>query len=80
MRARCRQPQVGITTAWLEVSGGNAAAIKLYQNLGFEEAGTRRGYYSDGSDALIMRKHLGPLPATPAEVAALPATDPAVCG
>lgn len=38
----------------LEVRVGNAPARALYTGLGFEEAGLRRRYYSDGEDALIM--------------------------
>ena len=33
----------------------NAAAIALYEKLGFEARGVRRGYYTDNrEDALIM--------------------------
>src|SRR5687768_10885793 len=43
----------------LEVRRSNAAAIALYRALGFEEAGVRRGYYSDdGEDALEFRLEL----------------------
>lgn len=38
----------------LEVRVGNAPARALYSGLGFEEAGIRKRYYSDGEDALIM--------------------------
>ena len=39
----------------LEVRVSNEAAIKLYERLGFEARGTRRGYYTDNrEDALIM--------------------------
>ncbi|NLT35533.1 MAG: ribosomal protein S18-alanine N-acetyltransferase [Gaiellales bacterium] len=39
----------------LEVRAGNAAAISLYADLGFEVVGRRRGYYNDtGEDALLM--------------------------
>src|SRR5687768_15728706 len=45
----------------LEVRRSNAAAIALYRALGFEEAGVRRGYYSDdGEDALEFRLELTP--------------------
>jgi ribosomal-protein-alanine N-acetyltransferase len=41
----------------LEVRPSNAAAIKLYERLGFEARGIRRGYYLDNhEDALIMWK------------------------
>ena len=41
----------------LEVRVNNIAAINLYKKLGFQEAGIRKGYYTDtGEDALIMWK------------------------
>ena len=47
----------GITSLTLEVRVSNVPAIKLYKNLDFQEAGTRKGYYVDtGEDALIMWK------------------------
>ena len=49
----------GAAVIWLEVAVDNAAAINLYQSLGFETAGRRDHYYArDGAvavDALIMR-------------------------
>jgi [ribosomal protein S18]-alanine N-acetyltransferase len=39
----------------LEVRVSNATAIGLYERLGFQERGIRRGYYTDNrEDALIM--------------------------
>ncbi len=39
----------------LEVRVSNEGAISLYENLGFEARGLRRGYYTDNrEDALIM--------------------------
>ena len=39
----------------LEVRVSNAGAITLYERLGFERRGVRRGYYTDNrEDALIM--------------------------
>jgi [ribosomal protein S18]-alanine N-acetyltransferase len=39
----------------LEVRVSNAGAIMLYEQLGFERRGVRRGYYTDNrEDALIM--------------------------
>lgn len=39
----------------LEVRVNNTPAINLYKKLGFQEAGIRKGYYTDtGEDALIM--------------------------
>jgi ribosomal-protein-alanine N-acetyltransferase len=41
----------------LEVRVSNAAAIRLYERLGFVARGVRRGYYTDNrEDALIMWK------------------------
>jgi ribosomal-protein-alanine N-acetyltransferase len=45
-------PRRGYT---LEVRVSNAGAIRLYERLGFEARGIRRGYYTDNrEDALIM--------------------------
>lgn len=54
---------VGATAAgaerlFLEVSTSNKAALALYRRFGFQEAGTRRAYYRDGSDAAILRLSL----------------------
>jgi ribosomal-protein-alanine N-acetyltransferase len=39
----------------LEVRVSNTEAIRLYERLGFEARGIRRGYYTDNrEDALIM--------------------------
>ena len=50
-RARSR----GATSMILEVRADNARAKELYERNGFDTIATRRGYYRDGSDALIMR-------------------------
>ncbi|GBR11717.1 ribosomal protein S18-alanine N-acetyltransferase [Gluconobacter frateurii] len=39
---------------FLEVSVSNNAARSLYYACGFVQAGLRRGYYQDGSDAIVM--------------------------
>ena len=39
---------------FLEVRKSNLPAIRLYQHHGFDESGLRKGYYSDGEDALLM--------------------------
>jgi len=52
--ARCSL--IGLSSAWLEVRAGNRAAIELYQRSGFNLSGTRRTYYRDGEDALVMVK------------------------
>ncbi len=47
-------PRRGYT---LEVRVSNASAIALYERLGFQATGVRRGYYTDNrEDALIMWK------------------------
>ena len=46
--------QQGAIRATLEVGSNNLAALALYANGGFQSAGTRFKYYSDGSDALIQ--------------------------
>ena len=43
---------------FLEVAIGNAAALALYRREGFIEVGRRRHYYSDSSDALVLRMNL----------------------
>ena len=54
-------PRSGYT---LEVRVSNEHAIRLYECLGFEARGTRRGYYTDNrEDALIMWRE----PASPEE-------------
>ena len=51
-----------VATCFLEVNRDNVPAVSLYRRLGFEEVGTRRGYYPSvaGSDgiALVMRLQL----------------------
>lgn len=43
---------------FLEVREGNAAARALYKKRGFAETGVRRAYYSDGENAVVMRKEI----------------------
>lgn len=51
----------GLTSWTLEVRSDNAPAIALYEKLGFEKAGIRKGYYEyDGMDAIIMWKKDAP--------------------
>jgi ribosomal-protein-alanine N-acetyltransferase len=51
-------PRRGYT---LEVRVSNVGAIKLYEQLGFEARGIRRGYYTDNrEDALIMWREPSP--------------------
>jgi len=41
----------------LEVRKSNFPAINLYLKFGFHERGTRKGYYADGEDAIIMQRY-----------------------
>lgn len=44
----------GAQSAHLEVRRSNLPAIALYGKFGFRQVAIRRGYYSDGEDALLM--------------------------
>jgi [ribosomal protein S18]-alanine N-acetyltransferase len=46
-----------ICKATLEVGANNKAAIGLYKKAGFVESGTRKGYYENTEDAIIMWKN-----------------------
>ncbi len=48
----------GMGEAFLEVRPSNTAAIRLYQSLGFEQVGVRRGYYQavgGREDAAVLK-------------------------
>ena len=49
-----------VTTVFLEVREENHIARRLYGRLGFAEIARRAGYYSDGMDAVVMRRSLAP--------------------
>jgi ribosomal-protein-alanine N-acetyltransferase len=53
-----RAARLGAVTMFLEVAVTNLAARALYTAHGFAEAGLRRRYYWDGTDALILRSTL----------------------
>lgn len=55
--AACAQPDVH--RMLLEVSETNAAAVALYRRHGFRVVDRRRRYYADGTDALVLERHLG---------------------
>jgi [ribosomal protein S18]-alanine N-acetyltransferase len=48
----------GMRDLFLEVRVSNSPAITLYQRFGFQALATRKKYYSDGEDALVMHCHL----------------------
>jgi ribosomal-protein-alanine N-acetyltransferase len=53
-----RARAAGMSEAFLEVRPSNTAAIRLYQSLGFEQVGIRRGYYQavgGREDAAVLK-------------------------
>ena len=61
--------RAGAEAVFLEVRPSNEPALSLYLTEGFAQVGRRRGYYSDGEDALIMRRSVRyplPMPDDPA--------------
>lgn len=50
--------QQGAEVMALEVRASNAAAIGLYERLGFFRTGTRKGYYEGKEDAVLMERSL----------------------
>jgi ribosomal-protein-alanine N-acetyltransferase len=56
--AMARATKLGAAFMFLEVAVTNDAARALYAAHGFTEAGLRRHYYTDGTDALILRSTL----------------------
>ncbi|MFZ5564754.1 MAG: ribosomal protein S18-alanine N-acetyltransferase [Thermodesulfobacteriota bacterium] len=57
-KALDRARRMNMDRAFLEVRASNEAAVKLYEKLGFAEAGRRPGYYYDDNDDAIMMIHL----------------------
>ncbi|HZF17573.1 MAG TPA: ribosomal protein S18-alanine N-acetyltransferase [Steroidobacteraceae bacterium] len=48
----------GVREAYLEVRPSNTTAIRLYQSMGFEQVGIRRGYYQASTgreDAVVLK-------------------------
>jgi [ribosomal protein S18]-alanine N-acetyltransferase len=43
----------------LEVRADNVAAIAFYRRHGFAQTSSRRGYYADGADAVVMQRPAG---------------------
>ncbi|MFI7417729.1 ribosomal protein S18-alanine N-acetyltransferase [Nonomuraea sp. NPDC049684] len=48
----------GAREIFLEVRADNPRAQAVYRHFEFEEIGTRRRYYDDGTDAIMMRRKL----------------------
>lgn len=46
----------GAQRVFLEVRASNAAALALYQGIGFKKTRIRKRYYENGEDALDMKK------------------------
>lgn len=56
-----RAAAAGMNEAYLEVRPTNTGAIRLYLSLGFEQVGTRRGYYQavgGREDAAVLKRAL----------------------
>lgn len=56
-----RARNAGMLEAFLEVRPSNTAAARLYDSLGFEQVGVRRGYYqatNGREDAAVLRRIL----------------------
>jgi [ribosomal protein S18]-alanine N-acetyltransferase len=56
-----RATAAGMAEAFLEVRPSNTTAIRLYQSMGFEQVGMRRGYYqAEGGreDAVVLKRVL----------------------
>ena len=50
--------EFGLVAVLLEVRETNAPAIRLYEKVGFEKISVRKKYYSDGENAVVMKKEL----------------------
>lgn len=48
----------GCETIFLEVNNINKVAISLYNKFGFEVYNTRKNYYGENEDAILMKKSL----------------------
>ena len=53
-----RAMEMGATWCQLEVRCSNKPARQLYRRFGFKTMGMRKGYYSNGEDAVVMGKDL----------------------
>ena len=60
-----RAAAAAMSEAYLEVRPSNSGAIRLYRGLGFEQVGTRRGYYQSAAgreDAVVLKLSLRAAP------------------
>ena len=51
---KCREK--GAETLFLEVRGSNTQALSFYKKAGFKVYGSRKNYYKNGEDAILMQK------------------------
>ena len=56
-RLHGKMREKGAAVCFLEVRSRNAAAIGLYEKMGYERISVRRGYYPD-DDAIVMKRDL----------------------
>jgi [ribosomal protein S18]-alanine N-acetyltransferase len=57
-RIRCALRADRVASLYLEVRSDNVAALGLYDKWRFERVAVRRGYYTGGVDALVLRWRL----------------------
>lgn len=57
-KAEIALKEKGVNKILLEVRRGNVVAQAFYEKSGFKVISTRKSYYDDGEDALVMLKEL----------------------
>jgi ribosomal-protein-alanine N-acetyltransferase len=57
-RAEQQMKELGVVKSFLEVREGNIPAQCLYNKAGYNKISVRKGYYSDGENAIVMIKEL----------------------
>jgi ribosomal-protein-alanine N-acetyltransferase len=57
-QAMAQLHSAGVRELLLEVAATNAPATALYATLGFQTVGHRPAYYTNGADALVLRRAL----------------------
>lgn len=53
--------QANVVSITLEVRPSNNAALHVYESFDFKQVATRKKYYANGEDALLLEKQLGVL-------------------